>query len=313
MTKKIRSTLIKIIVSVFLFAFILYNVDLPSLVENFKQVNLAYIPFILGLIVLNYVVSSFRWKQLLIHEGSEKASVRYLTSLYFVGSFFNNFMPTSIGGDVYKIFKLGQKIENNADAFSATFMERFTGMIALVIISYFGLVQTLDFWLSQLPAVLVENATFLVIFKIILFVGFWVGAVVAFLSMKILATKIDLVKKVYDSLMVYKDSKKVLISGVLTSFIVQLLSVATQYFVLVSLGIDVPFMYTLFVFPVVFLASIFIPSLNGFGVQDALYIQFFMAVGVTTELALSASIVYHLFKLSVSLFGGILYAMGKAD
>ena len=96
-------------------------------------------------------------------------------------------------------------------------------------------------------------------------------------------------------------------------FVVQLLAVATQYFVLVSLGISVPFVYTLFVFPVVFLASIFIPSLNGFGVQDALYIHFFTAVGVTTELALSASIVYHLFRLAVSLFGGILYAMGKAD
>jgi hypothetical protein len=49
-------------------------------------------------------------------------------------------MPTSIGGDVFKVYTLGKKLNNVSDAFSATFMERFTGLISLVFIAIFGLI-----------------------------------------------------------------------------------------------------------------------------------------------------------------------------
>jgi len=62
---------------------------------------------------------------LLIHEKSNEVSRLYLFKLYFVGAFFNNFMPTSIGGDVYKVYKLGKKIDSPVVGFSSVFTERF--------------------------------------------------------------------------------------------------------------------------------------------------------------------------------------------
>lgn len=306
-----KKTIIKIAVSLTLFIIILTQIDTAELIQNFKKLDVMYIPLIILLLIVNYVVSSIRWKKLLIFENTEHVSIKYLINLYFVGAFFNNFMPTSVGGDVYKIYRLGKAIDSKSNAFSATFMERFTGIIALVLISYYGLIQTLDFWLSLLPESMNSNTSAVAIFKFLLFFGFWIAAIAGFLSLRILSTKITKLKGVYDSLMLYWGKHSVLIWALVTSFIVQFMGIFTQYFIFKALGVDISISYALFVLPVITIAGFFIPSLNGVGVQDGLYIQLFGAVGVASEVALSASIIYHLFRLLVSLLGGLVYVIEK--
>ena len=313
MSKEKKQAIIKILFSIILFGVIFWQVDLASVWSSFRLLDLRFLPLLILLVVLNYLVSSVRWKVLLIHENSEKASVSYLTSLYFIGSFFNNFMPTSIGGDVFKIVSLGKRLKNKADAFAATFMERFTGIIALVLISYIGLVQTLGFWVAQLPDLIAANTVLVFLFKFVLFFGFWIAAFAGFLALRFLSGTIGAFKKVYDSLVVYKGSNKILVNAFLTSFIVQVLAIFTQYFIFSAMGVNIPLDYALFIFPVITLISFFVPSLNGLGVQDALYMQLFLVVGIPAEISLSASIIYHLLRLFVSLFGGVLYALGKSD
>lgn len=308
-----KKAILKIVVSAVLFTIILLKADVTEVISNFRLLDPLYIPLIITFLVLNYIVSSIRWKKLLIFENSEKVTVTFLTKLYFIGAFFNNFMPTSIGGDVYKIFRLGNKIDSKSNAFSATFMERFTGMIALVLISYLGIVKTWDFWMSLLPASIKQNALLLIVFQGAVFLGFWVAAFAGFASLKFLSKKINKLAGLYDSLMVYKNERGVLAWAFITSFIVQLLAIFTQYFIFKGMGIDLPIFYSLAVFPVITLASFFVPSLNGVGVQDALYIQLFQTVGVSGSLALSASILYHIFRLLVSLVGGVFYAMDKSN
>ena len=306
-----KKTIIKITVSIALFVFILTRINFDDVIVNFKKMDLMYIPLIILLLITNYVVSSIRWKKLLIFRNTDHVSVKYLINLYFQGAFFNNFMPTSIGGDVFKVVKLGSKINSKADALSATFMERFTGMIALVLISYYGLVNTLGFWLDLFPQSITSNDLLISIVKFLLFFGFWILAIIGFVSLKFLSSKSKKLKSVYDSLILYKGENRVLFWAIITSFIVQFMAIFTQYFIFVALGVDLPLTYALFVLPVITMASFFIPSLNGVGVQDALYIQFFQTVGVSSELALSASIIYHLFRLFVSLAGGVVYALEK--
>ncbi len=287
--------ILKIVVSSVLLTIIFYRIDKASLVENIKLLDLRYAPLIILLLILNYVVGAFRWKSLLIHNNSHKVSVGYLINLYFIGAFFNNFMPTTIGGDVYKVFKLGKKIDNTVDSFSATFMERFTGVIALVLISVVSLVKLLGFW------------------GLLLLLGFFLGIVVSYVVLGLLATKFNKLKKIYDSITLYKNHKRVLGWAFVTSFSIQLFAIFTQFFIFKALGMNLPLTYSLFVFPVITLASFFIPSLNGVGVQDALYIRFFLSVGIAESASLSASLIYHLFRLSVSLIGGLLYALGKDE
>lgn len=269
------------------------TVEIDKFWENLKLVDLTFAPLIIIFLVLNYIVSSIRWKYLLIYKNSEKADVGYLTSLYFIGSFFNNIMPTSIGGDAYKVFKLGKRISSYTNAFSATFMERFTGVLVLVFIS------------------LISLSVFFKWGIVLIFLWVFMGLVISFKLLKALSKKIKVLGKIYNSLSQYKGQNKIIFWAVITSFLVQLIAIFTQYFVFLSLGIKLPVLYSLFVFPIITLASFFIPSINGIGIQDFLYKKIFLFAGVPEVVSLSASILYHLFRLLVSLIGGVLLAFGK--
>ena len=51
--------------------------------------------------------------------------------LYTVGYFFNTFTPSYVGGDLARSFHLGKYLSNQSDALIATFLERFTGLLAM--------------------------------------------------------------------------------------------------------------------------------------------------------------------------------------
>lgn len=309
--KKYQKTILKILVSVSLYAIIFYRIDVGDVASAISLVNPAYVPVIILFLILNYVVSSVRWKILIIFKNADRATIPYLTRLYFMGAFFNNFLPTSIGGDSYKIYKLSKKLESVTNAFTATFMERFTGVIALVLISYVGLVWAWDTLISLFPASVSQNSTGVFWLRFMLFFGFWIALILSFYVLKLMSKRFPKVAEVYNSFAAYSKERGVLVWAFTTSFIVQLLAISTQYLIFLALGVELPTFYALFVLPVITLASFFIPSLNGVGVQDLLYVQLFQAVGVEPATALSASILYHLSRLTVSLVGGVFYAIDK--
>ena len=311
--KSWKKMAIKLAISAVLLLIIFTKVDVAELVENIQLLDYRYAFFVPIFIIVHYFIGGVRWKLLLLGEDAKEVSTKYLINLYFIGSFFNNFMPTSVGGDVYKMYQLGRKLRNSAVGFSSTFMERFTGMASLVLISYFGLIKTMDFWVGILPEEIQANPLGVLLFKFFLFSGFWIAAIVGFLSLNILAKKIGFFRKIRDSLLAYKDARKALFIAFLTSFLIQAVSILPQYFVFLALGLKVPFTFALFVLPVITFAGFFIPSLNGFGVQDALYMSFLGMVDAPASMALSASILYHFSRLLVSLIGGVLYALGKSD
>jgi glycosyltransferase 2 family protein len=307
---KHKKTILKVLVSVILYVLLFSRINIQEVIDSIKLLSFVYVPVIIILLVANYVISAVRWKKLLIFENTLSITVKYLTKLYFIGAFFNNFMPTSIGGDVYKIYKLGKKISHKANAFIATFMERFTGVIALVLISYIGLYFTWDKWLLLIPDAY-SGSLILDFVKFMVFIGFWIGILVGFYLLKTLSSKFSILAKIYSSLMSYRGKNDVLLWAFLTSFLVQLLAIFTQFFVFRALGQELPVSYSLLVFPIITLASFFIPSLNGIGVQDFLYVRLFQMIGVPDAVSLSASIMYHLFRMVVSLLGGVFYATEK--
>jgi hypothetical protein len=292
--KNTLKTIVKIIISGSLIYYLFTKkVNISEVAANFKLLDWRYVVLMALIIIIHYSISSFRWKSLLIHERSNEVSRLYLLKLYFEGAFFNNFMPTSIGGDAYKIVKLGRKIKDPATGFSSVFTERFTGILMLFLIGLLSLSKQLGWGVLVLIIWLIS--------------GFYIGMYV----LKILSKKISFVRRIYDALMVYKDYPKVLFFAMFTSLIIQLLSIFTQYLAFRAVGIKLPVFYSLMAFPIITLAGFFIPSINGLGVQDMMYVSMFSFVGVSQGIAATVSITYHIVRMGVSLIGGILYALDR--
>ena len=282
-----KKTLLKVLISAGLFFLLSRSVDLSQFRDEISQADPLL--FVLGclVIVLNYVIGAVRWGVL-----TGKGSPNFLTLLkfYFLGAFFNNFMPSSIGGDAYKMYRLGKELGDTVKGVAATFMDRFMGVLALFCLSSFGL---LSFWGFKGLGVL------------ILFVG---GVLFGLWFLKFAARWHPLLEKFQRIIYSYKDQRGVLIKSLLLSFGVQFCSVGAELLAFYSLGIYPPLGQAIFFLPLINFAAFLPVSFNGLGVQDGLFIFAFAKVGIAREAALSASLVYHFMRLIVSLIGGLLYA-----
>ena len=292
---------LKLIVSFGLVLYLILTFDISRSWEVILKSNFFYFIISFIFIILNYIFSAVRWKFLVLSE--EKLSVWLYIKLYFIGSFFNNFLPTSIGGDAYKILKLGEKIDSKTDAFTATFLERFLGMLALLTFSLYGILSFSN----------VDLSTFILGFVFIIggFFGFLMFYPKFRFDHKFFNKIFSILDKIHSSFMRYKKFPQILLVSLISSFIVQFFSIMSQYVLFQAVGFQIPLDFAFFAFPIIFLSGYAIPSLNGLGSQDFLYQKFFNSIGVVSETILAASVLYHLARFLVSLIGGIFYIIDR--
>ena len=95
------------------------------------------LPTLLVLVALSLAmnwVSAMKWHLLSRARGLEVSLTR-LTVLYLIGKFFSNFVPGMIGGDVSRSYLFGRYIGSQSTAAASIFLERFTGLLVLVLLA----------------------------------------------------------------------------------------------------------------------------------------------------------------------------------
>lgn len=295
--KKILKNLLKILISFGLVVYLFTLVDLEKTIKALSESNIYLVLISIIFVILNYLFSSLRWKYLILN--SDSISIWYLIKLYFIGSFFNNFLPTSIGGDAYKVLKLGDRIRSKTDAFTATFLERFLGMISLIIVAFIAILFYAegDYFNKLIGLVLI----------VISFVVFMIFYPKFRFEHKFFIKITRILDQIHSSFLRYKNHKKTLFISFLASFFVQIFAVLSQYFLLLAVSVSVPILFSFFAFPVIFLSGYAIPTVNGLGSQDNLYLTFFSRYESDLNKIAAASILYHGVRFVVSLIGGVLY------
>lgn len=144
-----------------LFSFVQHN----ELLSVFKKVNWTFfvLSFVLAIIML--FVSCMKWKVLLEASG-HKVDFITLLRFYLIGYFFSNLLPSTIGGDVARSYYSGRYICNQTTAAAAIFLERFTGMLCLLLLVIVSPLMQLKLYYNPLIYIPVMGALafFLVIF-----------------------------------------------------------------------------------------------------------------------------------------------------
>ncbi len=92
-----------------------------------------------GMGVLAYVVveiaAAFRW-HILLKVQKIRLSLPRLSALFFIGMFYNQFLPGGTGGDIIKSYYLLKETpDKKAGALLAVVFDRFIGLVALVAIT----------------------------------------------------------------------------------------------------------------------------------------------------------------------------------
>jgi glycosyltransferase 2 family protein len=109
-----------------------------KMVKSLRDANWGWNPWI-GAAIGAYVVVEFaaaaRW-QILLKVQQINLSIRRMLGLFFIGMFYNQFLPGGTGGDIVKTYLLLKEApEKKLGALLAVMFDRLIGLVALITIT----------------------------------------------------------------------------------------------------------------------------------------------------------------------------------
>ncbi len=308
--KKHLALMVKLLVMAGLLAFLYRHVDFVAFRGALTGVKWGWLPLIYALLLMNTTLSSLKW-QLLLKTDGVRVPLKSLLSSYLIGTFFNLFLPSSIGGDSYRVVEASRH-GGAAKSFASVFADRLTGFLALAI---WGLLFSAVGW-SSLPdkrilwlPVLVFGLMAAMVFALVQ--RTWLVAVLRLLHFDRLKKLDAFLHRFLDSMAGYHADRALLAKVFSISLFFQMMAMVIIFCISKAMDWHVPFIYFSIFVPLITLGEALPISIFGIGVRDSLYVFFFSQGGASREQALSMALVYVLITTGYSLLGGVLFLLRR--
>ena len=139
MQKKTFFLLLKISLSVALILWITEDIALDSVFTVMATSSTSLLIFAFSLFFVGYVITAFRWRILIRVQGGD-APIFFLVRSFMVALFFNNFLPSTVGGDVVRMYDSWRLGNSKSDAVTVVLVDRFLGVIVLLCFALLALI-----------------------------------------------------------------------------------------------------------------------------------------------------------------------------
>ena len=297
-------------VTLALYGFVFYWIDAGSVARRLGAADAMPVVAGIAVYVAGQALSAWRWRLLLapVRLGTSYAR---LLGFYFIGMFFNLFLPTIVGGDAVKAFLLARETGQPARATMSVFMERNTGLCALLLVALGAALIAPPVRLAGIPLTLLVCllAAAYGALNLVLLSPRAYHAVDRVITATPLTRMRPRAAALYQALAPYKASGSTVAIAIALSLVFQALVVAVVFLNARALSLVVPLSAVAVFVPLISLAGMVPVSVNGLGVREALYILFFGKLGVPAELAVSLALLYLAVTVAASLPGGLVYAL----
>jgi uncharacterized protein (TIRG00374 family) len=307
--KKYFKLSFKILISSGLIFYIFSRINMGEVFEILQDAKLKYFLFALFFFFICLVINSRKWQILLRHLGFDER-LNKLIELNFISLFYASVLPggqlTGEGVKLYRISRNSNKIEMLV---LSVFMDRLTGMVAFVILGFFGIVFSSTEILYYNKILLVFVILFLLSLFILLLFNNEVPVLFEKLFLKIFKhkNKISLLaKKILKLIFSYRGAYNILALSLMYGMFFQLLNTLIIYILAMSLGISIALTDLLWIYCLVGLMLIIPVTVMGLGIREGALIYFLAFVGVAGTDALSLSLLSFILIFSGSLAGGLL-------
>ena len=311
MKRSILMFLLKAVVSLGLLFFLLSRIDLSDLLRALSSAHLSYLAVALATYFFGQLISSLRWALLARALGFENPW-RDFALFYFIGMFFNLFAPSTVGGDLGRIFYLaregGKETESGgagstAFATIAVLADRAIGMAVMV---WIGAAAVAAFPGYALPSP-IRYLTFA------LAAGFLLGWILLPLFSRLLQGRESSVgKNLGRALEAYRGHQHIVIQAMILSLIVHLLQSWMQLLVGHALEAEIPWSYSLILYPLVGVFSALPISLNGIGLREGGYLFLLRRIDISSEKAIAFSLLWFAIIALESLIGGVVFILRRS-
>lgn len=302
------ATFLKGAISLGLLAFFLSRIDLAHFIEALSNAKFSYVAICLVVYIVGQCLSSIRWALLARTVGFDNPLTDFAV-YYFIGMFFSLFTPSTVGGDVGRVFYLAREGANRKDNGGATafatisvLADRAIGMAVLV---WIGAVALLLFPEYRLPPT-------------ILYVTYAIGAglLLGLLSLPFLSRVMPgknhrIAKNLHIALQRYPRHWHAIVNAMLISVVVHIIQVWMHVLIGRALNFDIPWSYALIIYPLVGTFSALPISLNGIGLREGGYIFMLNRIGVSSAHAIAFGLLWFALIVIDSLIGGLVFILRK--
>lgn len=308
--KKKLGIALRIVISLSLLAFLIYRSksSFGTIMEGIKDLNIYYliIAFLFYFIAISFI--AFRWGILLEAYGHHILR-RFLWQSALIGFFYNNILPSSVGGDFYRVYDIKQNKGVPAkEGTASVVIERTIGTLTsftMLVIAYFlGLFKYLskNAELGMLISILVLAIVFIAIFFPRLF------------KLNLLLNKFRIfarirpgLKEFHEILIGYRHKIKYLLMSYLFSLIIQVFFIISYSSIALALGLELKFYIFIFVLPFIALVAIVPISVGGIGIRENALVFSITIFGISHGKATLFSLIVLVIILSIGMIGGITY------
>jgi uncharacterized protein (TIRG00374 family) len=308
--KKIFNYL-RIVIAIFLLYYLLRKIDWDTSLKVLKNINLYYTFLAFLFFLLFVIISNIRWKMLL-SAIKINYSFSYLLKVYFASLFFNNILPTTIGGDVIRI-AYTEKEKGLAYAFSTVFVDRAIGFIGLfffaLIASFFIFLQDKRSNYLYLNAI---GTIFLLFLLLILFSEkFYSFFRKIYGKIKILKMG-ERIERFHSAVIVFKNHQSVLFSNFLFSLLIQLFLALVWFYASQSLNTSTTLLPYLLYIPLIGIITMLPITIGGLGLRENSFV-YFLKNNLGENNARLVSLFFLLINFFFSLIGGIIFLFLKRE
>jgi len=302
--------LLKLVISAALLAALFYQTDPASLWAQARKASFAWLGVSLALYLAMILASAWRWGQLLHAQGADVPASQLVRS-YLVATFFNNFLPSNIGGDVIRIKDTVAPTGSRTLAATIVLLDRGIGLIGLVVVAALGatvLQHTAGTALPVWPSLLwLAGAGAAAALAVLVLAPGGIKRILAPLKAfhaEWVEVRLD---RLVEMFRCFRARPSALVNCFVGAVIVQLILVAFYLAVATSLDIRVPAMHMAVLVPLSFVVQMLPVSMNGFGVREATFTYYFRMLGLPIESALVFSLLGTATIMFFSLSGAAAY------
>lgn len=297
-------TLVRVAVTVGLLAVLAFRLDVRAIGRAFMAARPGPLAAAFLCIFVAIAVSAVKWSLILRRRG---VRVGYLDTvrLYFVGLFFNNVLPTSVGGDVVRAWALGKETGQTVEAVSSVASERLIASLALGLSSCVALpfVEVTPRLLILVAGFLLVDAALLVLFVVPRFAPRIAGLIIPKRFERTSSGTTEVLAAVRASLLDWPLSLRVLV----LTLVFQAFVALVNYFLFQALGYPVGLGQCLVYTPMISTLTMIPISLSGLGVREAAYVYFFSRHGVPEAASVAVSLAFFVCVAIATLPGAPLF------
>lgn len=298
----------KFVVAAVLLLLVYHHLSVDDVALDLRRLRVWPLVGFVSLLFANTFLSALKWKWLLEADGI-RLSMATLFGSYLIGAFLNLFLPSTVGGDTYRIASVGR--DRIVKSTAAVIADRLSGLIALA---------TICTAFSAITYQSVGHRAFIVVPLLLLLAQ--LGLTLALLwpaySRRLLARLgfgriprlMFFVERLFLSFQSYRQHQYLIARIVGISFLFQFLVAIAVFSLSRALALGVPLVSFLVFVPIVTILESIPISIYGLGLRDAGYVFFFTQIGLASAEAhaLAMSVLYVVMTAGYASLGGMLLA-----